>query len=180
MDGDGNIFAWLVAIFILYQIISTLIPMILIGVGIFMLISIIFTKTVEKYDENKRHKELMNQNYDSILANSFEAFLQVDNKTEGMMNVWLQLGTPVLSTPVMFEKNDGQNEKMSYKFELLADLNAISGSMFANEQYNPSARVLKLKYKENDKIYSCDIFSSPYRAALISSMDGKDYLEIIK
>ena len=56
MDGDGNIFAWLVGIFILYQIvsfISTLIPMILIGIGIFMLISFIITKSVEKYDENK-------------------------------------------------------------------------------------------------------------------------------
>ncbi len=184
MDGDGNIFAWLVGIFILYQIVSfvtTLIPMILIGVGIVLLISFVVTQAVEKYDENKHRRELMNQNYDSILANSYEVLLQVPNKTEGMMDVWLQLGAPSLSSPVMFEKTDGYNEKMSYRYSILGSLSAISGAMFANEQFNPSSvKVLKLKYRDdNSNIYLCDIFNSPYRTAVIN-MDGIDYLEIIK
>lgn len=180
---DGNIFAYLVGLFILFKLISfitTLLPMILIGIAILALISFFITHSLEEYDENKHRKDVINQNYDSILANSYEVLLQVENKTYGMMNIWLQLGSPSMSSPVMFEKTDGYNEKMSYKYEILGSLSAISGTMFSNEQFNPSGvRVLKLKYRDNSNIYFCDVFNSPYRTAVIN-MNGIDYLEVIK
>lgn len=180
---DGNIFAYLVGLFIFFKLISfitTLLPMILIGIALLALISFLITHSLEKCAESKHHKEIKNRNFDIVLANSYEVLLQVENKTYGMMNIWLQLGSPSMSPPVMFEKTDGYNEKMSYKYEILGSLSAISGTMFSNEQFNPSGvRVLKLKYRDNSNIYLCDVFNSPYRTAIIN-IDGVDYLEIIK
>ena len=173
-DKIVGIILFLIIMYFLFSMVIKLTPLIVGGALVYKLIS----HENAKYHEKRAFNRLLEQNKDGILEIVTAVELQVENKTEGILNVWLSVTPPTMETSVMFDKFSGYGrQNIRYRYQIMGNISAVAGTLFDNQMYDPSQiKALSLKLNDgriinlNNSVYRCAVFS----------LDGVDYLEIMR
>ena len=172
-DKIVGIILFLIIMYFLFSMVIKLTPLIVGGALVYKLIS----HENAKYHEKRAFNRLLEQNKDGILEIVTAVELQVENKSEGILKVWLSVTPPTMETPVMFNTFSGYKQNICYRYQIMGNISAVAGTLFDNQMYDPSQiKALSLKLNDgriinlNNSVYMCVVFQ----------LDGVDHLEIMR